>query len=95
MRMSEKCHNNNNNNNSHNPLTSRRTDGGKKIHDTSQPPTLKTGLLYLRMLARSLDWSFRPVDKNRLGWQLPRTERKHSTNAGPESCMRETQLFGL
>ena len=32
MRMSEKCHNNknNNNNNSDNPLTSRRTDGGRK-----------------------------------------------------------------
>ena len=29
MRMSEKCHNNNNNN-TDNPLTSRRTDGGKK-----------------------------------------------------------------
>ena len=28
MRMSEKCHNNNNNN-SDNPLTSRRTVGGK------------------------------------------------------------------
>ena len=30
MGMSEKCHNNkHNNNNSDNPLTSRRTDGGK------------------------------------------------------------------
>ena len=31
MRMSERCrnNNNNNNNNSDNPLTSRRTDGGK------------------------------------------------------------------
>ena len=30
MRMSEKCRNNNNQSNSDNPLTSRRTDGGKK-----------------------------------------------------------------
>ena len=30
MRMSEKFHNSNYNNNSSNPLTSRRTDGGKK-----------------------------------------------------------------
>ena len=29
MRMSEKCRNKHNNNNSNNPLTSRRTDGGK------------------------------------------------------------------
>ena len=32
MKMSEKCNNNkHNNNNSDNPLTSRRTDGGKNI----------------------------------------------------------------
>ena len=34
MRMSEKCRNNKtkqNNNNSDNPLTSRRTDGGKNL----------------------------------------------------------------
>ena len=31
MRMSEKCRNNKNNNNSANPLTSRRTDGGKNM----------------------------------------------------------------
>ena len=30
MRMSEKCRNNKYNNNSDNPLTSRRTNGGKK-----------------------------------------------------------------
>ena len=36
MRMEEKCrnNNNNNNNNSDNPLTSRRTDGGKSIVKT-------------------------------------------------------------
>ena len=33
MRMSEKCRNNNHNNNSDNPLTSRRTDGGKKARE--------------------------------------------------------------
>ena len=31
MRMSEKCHNQYNNN-SNNPLTSRRTDGGKMVY---------------------------------------------------------------
>ena len=31
MRISEKCLNNNKHNNSNNPLTSRRTDGGKNI----------------------------------------------------------------
>ena len=34
MRMSEKCHNNNNN--SDNPLTSRRTDGGKHAAQVSE-----------------------------------------------------------
>ena len=32
--MSEKCRDNNGNNNSDNPLTSRRTDGGKKMQLT-------------------------------------------------------------
>ena len=35
MRMLEKCRNNNNNNNSDNPLTSRRTDEGKKWDATN------------------------------------------------------------
>ena len=38
MILSEKCHNNNNNNNnSDNPLTSRRTDGGKNTSGSKAP----------------------------------------------------------
>ena len=33
MRTSEKCRNNKHNNNPDNPLTSPRTDGGKKVHN--------------------------------------------------------------
>ena len=39
--MSEKCQNNKHNNNSDNPLTSRRTDGGKNTHTHAQREVAK------------------------------------------------------
>ena len=61
MRMSEKSHTNNNNNNhnhnnSDNPMTSRRTDGGKK-HEASSVSGIKTPAAFSKIISSNLKHS--------------------------------------